>query len=343
MFGAAFDNSRLSKCGWVIVFLFAINIVGMMRMGSELPTGQSLAEHLDSRRTSSIDEPISSTSRSLLMEPNNFENAFSLVQPRIMDRSDLLSFRSNHDIDPDSPVIYFVTPTYYRDTQLVDLTRLGQTLLHDATIYWILVEDAEDCTLRLRRLLDRFGLPYAHVAAKTIQGEGRNHRGVEARNRALEVVEQIGVPGVVYFGDDDNAYDIRLFDELRKTQKVGIFGVGLVGGAAYARCLVDKKTGIVNGIASKWQGSGKFSMDMAGFSINTNILFEKRPRFSKDVKPGHLETSFLEQIAGSYDELEPLAHNCTNIFVWHTKTTIRGSMMRNVPGDPDTETLQLLV
>lgn len=35
--------------------------------------------------------------------------------------------------------------------------------------------------------------------------------------------------GVLYFGDDDNTYDLRLFDEIRDTGNVSVFPVGLVG------------------------------------------------------------------------------------------------------------------
>ena len=33
---------------------------------------------------------------------------------------------------------------------------------------------------------------------------------------------------VVYFADDDNTYDLRLFDELRLTKTLSFFPVGLV-------------------------------------------------------------------------------------------------------------------
>ena len=34
--------------------------------------------------------------------------------------------------------------------------------------------------------------------------------------------------GVVYFADDDNAYDTRLFWEIRKTRMISMFPVGLL-------------------------------------------------------------------------------------------------------------------
>lgn len=54
--------------------------------------------------------------------------------------------------------------------------------------------------------------------------------------------------GVVYFADDDNTYDIRIFDEMRTISRVGVWPVGLVGGLMVERPIVDAKSGKVGAI-----------------------------------------------------------------------------------------------
>lgn len=51
--------------------------------------------------------------------------------------------------------------------------------------------------------------------------------------------------GVVYFGDDDNTYDWRLFDEMRKVNKIGIWPVGIVGGLLVESPLVDSNCNLL--------------------------------------------------------------------------------------------------
>ena len=33
---------------------------------------------------------------------------------------------------------------------------------------------------------------------------------------------------MIYFADDDNSYDVRIFEEIRRTQLVSVFPVGLI-------------------------------------------------------------------------------------------------------------------
>lgn len=39
-------------------------------------------------------------------------------------------------------------------------------------------------------------------------------RGVSNRNAALDWIRQNSRSGVVYFADDDNSYDVRIFEEV---------------------------------------------------------------------------------------------------------------------------------
>jgi len=43
---------------------------------------------------------------------------------------------------------------------------------------------------------------------------GAKPKGVANRNRGLKWIRQNAVEGVVYFADDDNTYDVRLFNEV---------------------------------------------------------------------------------------------------------------------------------
>ena len=56
----------------------------------------------------------------------------------------------------------------------------------------------------------------AEMPAKYRNQKGAKPRGVANRNLGLKWVLENNDEGVVYFADDDNTYDLRLFDEVRK-------------------------------------------------------------------------------------------------------------------------------
>lgn len=130
-----------------------------------------------------------------------------------------------HREDNQIPTIYFITPTYKRLTQKADLTRLSQTLLHVPKLHWILVEDSNEKTDLVKRFLANCGVSYTHLNVRTpkqlITKEGDPRwlkaRGVEQRNLGLRWIRQRfkdGIEGVVYFGDDDNTYDLKIFEQV---------------------------------------------------------------------------------------------------------------------------------
>lgn len=81
--------------------------------------------------------------------------------------------------------------------------------------------------------LSSTGMPYTHIASpmpEYYRTVSSIPRGVANRRAAINWIRQNGrKPGILYFGDDDNTFDLRLFDEIRSTKRVSMFPVGLIG------------------------------------------------------------------------------------------------------------------
>ncbi|KHJ93403.1 glycosyltransferase family 43 [Oesophagostomum dentatum] len=230
-----------------------------------------------------------------------------------------------------SPVIYFVTPTSFRPAQKADLTRLSYALAHVPNLYWIVVEDALTASGSIGRILKRSRLPHTHLSVKTPANMKMKHsdpswylpRGVPQRNAALAWIRtqlSRAKTGVVYFGDDDNTYDLRLFDEIRSVQVAGIWPVGIVGGLIVEKPLLAEN-GSVIGFNAVWKPERPFPIDMAAFAVNLTLVTANRDAlFSYDVARGYQESHFLTSLGLTRSDLEPKAMNCTRVYVWHTRT-----------------------
>lgn len=126
--------------------------------------------------------------------------------------------------------VYVITPTYARTTQQPDLTRMSQALmLAKPPLHWIVVEDRHSPSTWVTELLKRLSLPYTHLAIH-INASARqlkkNYtspkkqpcRGKPQRNLALQWLLKFAAQqdAIIYFGDDDNSYDVQLFEEVHK-------------------------------------------------------------------------------------------------------------------------------
>jgi hypothetical protein len=130
----------------------------------------------------------------------------------------------------------------------------------------------------------------------------------------------------------------RLFDELRRTKRAGIFGVAFSSNLLYDRCVVDPDTGKVSKILG-WTNKFKYPIDMGGFSVHTYSI--RGARFHHEWPSGSLESNFLNQIVDKVEDLEPLANNCTSIYAWHVKTMVGNKKPRT--DDQDYERIALSV
>lgn len=229
----------------------------------------------------------------------------------------------------DELVIYVVTPTYSRATQKADLTRLAHTLTLVSSLHWIIVEDAARTTELVKKLLLKTDIQYTLLSSKTpdkyklgsSDPQWRKPRGVFQRNRALEwlrLLKPINEASVVYFADDDNTYDLQLFEEMRFTNMVSVWPVGLVGGLLWEGPIVSN--GKVVTWKTAWKPERPFPIDMAGFAVNLNLLLRNPDtKFSINVQRGYQESELLHKLV-TLDQLEPKAANCTKVYVWHTRT-----------------------
>lgn len=150
---------------------------------------------------------------------NSYFNKFANISYPI---SYALSYYETYN---DLPTIYAITPTYSRETQLAELTRIKHTLWIVPKIVWIIVEDAPRKTYKVEKFLQYSKLNYIHLQAETPDefkvksGEPSwsKPRGVIQRNHAITWLRDhsnVLDRGVVFFMDDDNTYDIRVFEEV---------------------------------------------------------------------------------------------------------------------------------
>ena len=101
---------------------------------------------------------------------------------------------------------------------------------------WIVSEDAEKANPQTLDALNSSGVKYRYLHGPSkinlIQGKYKV-KGASERNRALDFLvenyQNKDKSGVVYFADDDNTYDSRLFEEIRGMEgQAGFLPVGLV-------------------------------------------------------------------------------------------------------------------
>ena len=169
------------------------------------------------------------------------------------------------------------------------------------------------------------------------------HRGVNQRNLGLDWIINYArnSSGLVYFADDDNTYDYKLFKEFSQSipidKSVGVLPVGLVSKLKYEGPIC--KNGLIEKYHCYYDPSRVFPIDMAGFAIRVSKIQERQTKFSEFFKPGHLETEYLSKILEmrvhtNWEEyrqgsvvnewtdknMQGLGKDCRQILVWHTKT-----------------------
>lgn len=197
---------------------------------------------------------------------------------------------------------------------MADLTRLAQTLMHVQNIYWIVVEDSSKQSRLVSEYLNQTGIAHSYFTSAKRWEVKIKGSDVRCKYEGLQWVREHATSGVVYFADDDNSYDIRIFEEMRWTRKLSMWPVGCLFGNVESPV-------VRNGKVIQWQHPGPrmFKVDFAGFAVSVSYL-QKYPKIFMCNTRGCKENSFLLSLGLKLDDIEPKAKNCTQILVWHVKT-----------------------
>ena len=144
-------------------------------------------------------------------------------------------------------------------------------------------------------------------------------KGCAQRNAALQwILSRDILEGVMYFADDDNTYDVRAFDDIRSVTSVGMLPTGNLKTTGVSSPII--KGGRIVGFIDPWLGGRRWPVDMASIVVDVNFWkTHNRPVFFAD-RPGYVETRFLEAMKITRESVQLLADNCTQIYVWHTRT-----------------------
>ncbi|CAD5221333.1 unnamed protein product [Bursaphelenchus okinawaensis] len=223
------------------------------------------------------------------------------------------------------PKIFIITPTYARPERLADLTMLAQVLMHVKNIHWVVVEDGGRIAEPVERLLHRTEIEHTYFSAVT--PDYLPKRGWAQRNAALRHLREKYIAytdhALVYFADDDNSYDYRVFDDyIRKVKRLGVWAVGLAASSRIEAPNVDNDT--VIGWNVMYRPHRRYAVDMAGFAVSLRLILGTLALFGKDCVGSDPEDCFLRQIGVPLSELEPFGHDTDpkDVLVWHTKTVV---------------------
>eukprot|EP00730_Choanoeca_flexa_P014002 TRINITY_DN5957_c0_g1_i1.p1 TRINITY_DN5957_c0_g1~~TRINITY_DN5957_c0_g1_i1.p1 ORF type:complete len:307 (+),score=81.10 TRINITY_DN5957_c0_g1_i1:108-1028(+) len=243
-----------------------------------------------------------------------------------LDRNGLPKLRK---FNRSEPAIFVITPTYFRKSQLVDLHRMSHSLYIASlkhNLLWIVVEDSDEKTDQVRTLLSTSSLTnHVHLAVKEHR-TGNVFKASTQRNLGIEYIRRLGPhpDSKAYFGDDDNAYAIDLFDEIAKVQSVGVWPVAYSGARRVEYPKLNDQGKVVSFFAYAPSFRLPYPLDMAGFAVSVKYFLRDDPVKFEELAPTSTgENRFLKATGIKMHELEPLADMCTRVLVWHVKTYTR--------------------
>lgn len=216
---------------------------------------------------------------------------------------------------PKNQHLILITCTYNHINRISYFRYLINNIISKLNNYtWIIVEDNSKIDDGLKNLLEKSGVNYEYLYHGPTKSGGNAQR-----NFALEYIYDSQIDGIIYSVDDDNAYDLQLFEELRKVKNIAIFPVGGWGRQLDnpEKPVLDKNNKFL-GWNSGWQR--KYATDMAGFAFHSSLLNNIQRPFWTYRSHGGGETEFIDRLVSDINEIDfSLCDYCSKCYVYHNK------------------------
>lgn len=244
---------------------------------------------------------------------------FQVCEENFQDKRSYIQDKRREDWN-DLPIIYFITSTYPWRERTPKLLKLGYTLQHVPRLHWIVTDLYPNCNQHLSAFLHKFHIPFTHLSNHLVDGfyEGKfEPQGFEEKEAGIQWLRTRNITlGILYFGNDDNTYDLKLFQEIRSTRHVSMFPVGLTDANGISGPLV--REGKIVGFLTPRENGRRWPVDMAGFALNLSYM----PKYlNAGTMPDYEEEDYLLRcLALNMDIIEPKGNNCTEILAWRTRT-----------------------
>ncbi|KAI4999687.1 hypothetical protein ZWY2020_004276 [Hordeum vulgare] len=218
-----------------------------------------------------------------------------------------------------------VTATTVRPHQAYYLHRLIHVLKDvPPPLLWIVAEWPYQSRETVE-ILRSSGIMYRHIVCN------RNLTNIRKiivcqKNNAIFHIKKHHLDGIVHFADEERAYSVDLFEEMRKIRRFGTWPVATHVGTKYKLtlegplCKGDQVTG--------WHTNQRstilrrFPIGFSGFAFNSTILWDpkrwKNPSIGSIIlhsggRGGLQESRFIERLVEDESQMEGLADNCTRI------------------------------
>ncbi|KAJ0808678.1 putative 1,4-beta-D-xylan synthase [Helianthus annuus] len=244
-----------------------------------------------------------------------------------------------------------VTPTYVRTFQALHLTGLMHTLMNlPYDVVWIVVE-AGGATNETAALLakSKVKVKVMHIGFEKkmpIFWEGRHKVESEMRLKALRVVREEKLDGIVMFADDSNMHSLELFDEIQNVEWIAVdeedekkSPLAVQGPACNASDRLSGwhtfNTGVYKGRNANYIGDMAVvlprKLEWSGFVMNSRLVWKEaefRPDWIKDldvVVAGDGEDDIGSPLSLVKDAsmVEPLGRCGKKVMLWWLRAEAR--------------------